>query len=514
MIENIKINVVLGLPCTGKTTLSRKLAQALQTEHISIGDLIRDYFLNNEVVKKEHFSAFEGKQVFDEQLIIHLLNRALIEKTYDSVVIDAGPPFDKVVERMNLSINAVFFIHVSDQKRIENFSEREQQGERYDDEIKLYNSRTALYKRELNKLYQYFDQKIGIYDLDGDGSKEVVLSQALSYMLLNNLENSEIYPNNVSAHIDLGDTEIGGIVNALIKTSKDFHKPTYYRTDNVINTQKGKTFSKNNMLLLFKPCLSYPQSVYRYVQRKLQQHGYGIEGIVFWDKESVLKSGVFKAHFDLHYINAKWGDLVIPTENFEGKTIVSAYQYSKDISLIDKVWNDEKKKPANIKHSLWALDSEDEIIINGHIPSIIRDFEEESDYVIAFHICSKCENSMDWRFMREKFLGSTDPFVADSKSLRWEAASGNLQIIGDINFRNNAFHLSSGPFEGYREIRVWFGDNYVQDLFEESYVRGVIDRPIEETHKLQSSLYQMTQNIDSDSSMLESILESLKEKYN
>lgn len=506
MNKNIKIYLVLGLPCTGKTTLSRKLAQAIEADHISIGNLIRDYFMINKAEGKKHSLAFRGEQVFDEQLIINLLNTALDHRKCDEVVIDAGPPFDKVTEKMNLCIAAVFFIHTSDQKRIKNFSEREKKNERYDDDMSLYHSRSSLYKKELVKLHDYFQEKVDVFDLDGTGDKESVLSQALSYILLNDLESNKIYPRNSSENID-SNTNISEIVDFLIASSAKYREPTYYLN------KKAKGLTDNNMLLLFKPCLDYPHSIYEYVYKKIQEYGYEIQGLVCWDKDSLLKSEVFKAHFDLHYIHAKWGEFLIPSEQNEKKKMISAYRYSEDISLIDKIWNDPGNKPLKLKHSFWIMETKQETIINGHIPSLIRDFEENSSYLIAFHISAKDDKSMNWEFMREHFLGSTDPLKANSESLRREAAEGKLGIVGDISFRNNAFHLSAGPFEGYREIRVWFGKKYLEHISIDNYRSGVVDRPLEQMGTTYNTLYQETQNVDSNSLLLHSMLEIVKEKY-
>lgn len=506
--------LVIGYPCAGKTTLSKKLASHLKARHISMGDLIRKYFANKDQQNAIHYEAFKGMNVFEADLLADLLRKELVNVLEDKVVIDAGPPFHEVSELLNLNITKVLCIHTSRSTREERFLMRVQNSTRSDDKNELFIARTKVYQNELIKVYNFFNERKLVIDIEGDCSEQMVLYQALSSLLSLNvlgfdlpLYTVEFYP---KEHDDWRK-----IAGQLRQVTQNSGYPSGWM--NQVENLQSNTQHTNHMVLLLKPGLIYKSTLFGKVVQKILDCEYKIQALVYWDAASLKKTGLAKAHFDTHYLYAKWGKHIIPQlSELKGKEIVTGYDLAEKYGLLhtSKVWDEGESRRKKVTHSLWGLDMGSYYFINGHMPELIAEYENSPTGVYAFHIMTKSPIKRSWSFMRDKFLGATDPKRAQIGSLRWNAANSGLDIDSEVCMRNNAFHLSSGPFEGFRELMLWFGNSYAEKFLPTNYRLMTVDRPWMGYQNRNDSTYICTQNMNSNEMQIMNIINYMEVKFN
>lgn len=451
------IVLVLGMPCAGKTTISKMISKVLKCAHISIGDLIRKARDNSQTISINTDGAFKGKEMYNPQFIKNLLtsNPAFIGN--DFIVIDAGPPIESVLPDLNADVLCVINIKTGDKLRYERFLVRQKTGIRNDDLESLFKDRSIHYKNNLISTLQYFKKRDILFEMDGGYSITQMLKQALSIVYLS-----------LTAENTYGNVRDFEVVKSHPWYEILKNKYSQYELNSSIfvnESSYSKDADYNQMVMLLKPGLHFSDSVLTYLSDSLRKLGYEIGAINIVNGSLIKKYSIAKAHFDLHYIYARYAqDVVSPMLNINERKIrvLGSYDFC-DLygnKGLDKIWNDSNNMPLKEGQSLWIKTEDKTTIINGHIPSIINQYEDDKNTIIALHIKQYRPNAANWSYMREVYLGETNPIKAKPDSLRGLAYNGELEIQGDITFQNNAFHMSSGPLEGFREMMIWFGKNY------------------------------------------------------
>lgn len=537
LIKETESNVIiiLGLPCAGKTTLGKNLERALHIKHISMGDLIRRGRISFPEILKETQDAYEGKSEFLPSTLSFLLKKHMEKTGVRSFIIDGGPGIHRVMEILSLHVTCVLYLDTPDFLRMERFQKRILNDKRPDDNEEFFFSRSGWFKKTLCGTCNYFQKKNLFYELIGTGPPEIALRQALSCFLLSLLykwkkENPlRIFYEEKEWNFDKIICEVG----------KKLKSPFIWRRKRKRESPEGL----NSFILTLKPGLKFPPGIYSFINKELNKRGHEIMGISFWPGEAIKKSMIGCSHFDLHYLISKWGPLILEKRlddllqnllppGHENVDFISAFDYVEKygFSVLKKVWcDDEKGAGINLGQSVWALYDKERtgIIFNGHIPDIMEDYENNDNFVIAIHIMQKRDREISWNFMRKHFLGVTSPLKASPGSLRWLAFHNKLGIGGKIDFKNNGFHLSRGPFEGLREITVWFDENISFEVFCENSTSSVerkdlrrllCDRPVktenkDETSEIQKFLYDETAEIDFESERFNSVYFKFKELW-
>lgn len=99
--------IIIGPPCSGKSTIGKKLAELIHYKYISSGDIARELSQSQEMIDK-----LNNGEMFDEDTMRSEIKKIL--SNTDNVVLDGFPRFeDQLVWLMKQFTNANYtFVHV------------------------------------------------------------------------------------------------------------------------------------------------------------------------------------------------------------------------------------------------------------------------------------------------------------------------------------------------------------------------------------------------------------------
>lgn len=227
--------------------------------------------------------------------------------------------------------------------------------------------------------------------------------------------------------------------------------------------------NENQMLLMIKPELFYANvdivKILEMLIRYIDYYDISIDGVFSYNSRNSDYHKLIKGHFSYlnnfskisKYISMKDRKNIVSKFKLPLKTrIISGKEYLKyDNSLnahqLNNLW--EKGNILKIRNGqygiLTKLFDEKVILINGFQPAIMEKFLSNSSTILVFIVST----NLSWYFMREYFLGNTDPKSAHKKSIRGELYLNRKKLrIDSISKFNNGFHLSAGPLEAFNEI--------------------------------------------------------------
>ena len=124
--------IIIGAPGAGKGTQAEKLSEKLNIPHISTGDIFRSNISDNTQIGKQVRAYIDKGNLVPDELTIEIVKRRLQEKDCaNGFILDGFPRtipqaeyLDKVADELNISIDAVLDIVVSDKEVIKRISGR------------------------------------------------------------------------------------------------------------------------------------------------------------------------------------------------------------------------------------------------------------------------------------------------------------------------------------------------------------------------------------------------------
>lgn len=157
--------IVLGGQGSGKSTQAKLLAEKLKLPSIEMGQLFRDKSKETDKDAIEIKKSLDlGELVSDEIAVRTLQNRLAQSDVKNGYVLDGYPRNYAQLEGLELDIDKVFYIRVSDQEGIKRSIERA----RDDDNLELLSRRLAIYHQKTEPLLSYFRQKAILEEVDGE----------------------------------------------------------------------------------------------------------------------------------------------------------------------------------------------------------------------------------------------------------------------------------------------------------------------------------------------------------
>src|SRR5659263_430388 len=128
---NMKL-IIIGAPGAGKGTQAEKLSEKLNIPHISTGDIFRSNISDNTQIGKQVRAYMDKGNLVPYELTIEIVKRRLQEKDCaNGFILDGFPRtipqaeyLDKAADELNISIDAVLDIVVSDKEVIKRISGR------------------------------------------------------------------------------------------------------------------------------------------------------------------------------------------------------------------------------------------------------------------------------------------------------------------------------------------------------------------------------------------------------
>lgn len=167
---NKKIILIIGLPGSGKTSISNKI-NLPYLSHFSIGEMYRIISSENTPLGKTVKKNIEsGKFVPIE--IAHDVIKNFIEKGDKMIIIDGFPRsmaqvrmFDNLIQSITCNLSKIIEILVDYEIAFKRISNR-QRG--VDDRKELFATRIALYESDIKKIRTFYTEKQLYVTLDGN----------------------------------------------------------------------------------------------------------------------------------------------------------------------------------------------------------------------------------------------------------------------------------------------------------------------------------------------------------
>jgi len=201
--------VLLGAPASGKGTLGAKLTQILNIPHISTGNIIRQNIADKtEIGLRVSKIISKGGLVDDETVNNMVLERLKQDDCKNGFILDGYPRTLAQAETFDSFYNVEFALNIEVEldtciKRISgrrvctkcnktyHISKLESEvcpecGEqlsiRSDDSIEVIKERFELYNQKTKILNDYYDKKNVLKNIDGNGTEDETLTQALEIL--------------------------------------------------------------------------------------------------------------------------------------------------------------------------------------------------------------------------------------------------------------------------------------------------------------------------------------------
>ncbi len=180
--------VVIGPPCSGKGTQSKRIAKEYQLSHISSGILFR-----KEINKKTPL-GFTLKKYIDKGLLVpdeivlkKMYKAALSLRKSRGVVFDGFPrtlyqaqTMDKSLKKKAIQIAIAVFIDVGEQELVKRLLRRSEDSERSDDSLEVIKKRIEVYKAETLPLIKYYSDKKKLITVSGMAHVETVCARIIN----------------------------------------------------------------------------------------------------------------------------------------------------------------------------------------------------------------------------------------------------------------------------------------------------------------------------------------------
>jgi len=182
--------IIFGPPGAGKGTQATYIADRYKVAHISTGDLLR------EAVKNETETGVLAKTYMDEgelvpdSVVIEIIKQKLENLDNSKFMLDGFPrtvaqaeALDKMLEGINLELDAVIFLDVDDEEVIARILKRQEIEGRQDDTEDVVRNRLNVYKEQTSPLRDYYEEKGILKKIDGKGDIEEI-SMRINEVLL------------------------------------------------------------------------------------------------------------------------------------------------------------------------------------------------------------------------------------------------------------------------------------------------------------------------------------------
>jgi adenylate kinase family enzyme len=469
--------IVLGLPCAGKTTLAAGLASALGYRHLSVGELIRSAREREPDFRLRSEAAYLGREDFPPDDLARLISAWLAgNRTHpDHLVLDAGPPIDRVGQRLGWCGIGTLVVVVDEATALARLRQRQRSAGRVDDVVDVFHERVSRFRQRLPEVVHGLSRLGWTASVSGATGPRGVLRQALSAVefqtALRRRPQTPVREVRTDYLLDA--------VSTLDRAVAAGNGPV----DVAVGDREPDAPGTNAMVLLCKPRVRLAPDALHRVDVAAHRFGYRTTRMSAWSGTTVAETSAAAAHFDLHAQVSRWGsrladalDADLAESVASGATVLGGHEFlaAYGPDALARAWQEESSNPPRpVGGRFWSLvppDVADVVLLNGHMPAVLADYERPDSTVYALLLRASGSVAPDpWSVMRTDFLGHTDPARAAADSLRSRAVPGDLLRDGRGSFRNNGFHLSRGPLEAIREAGIWFGSEVLADVARRAY---------------------------------------------
>ena len=178
--------IIFGPPGCGKGTQSSKITEKYNLVHISTGDIIRKEIKSSSEFGIQLKSIVEKGELVPYDLIIKILESALVKnKNSNGFIFDGFPrtidqavDLDNILTKDNTSISMVLSLTVEDDVVIERLLKRAQIEGRKDDTEDVIKNRLKIYKAETFPLIERYKEQGKYYEVEGCNSIDKIFECA------------------------------------------------------------------------------------------------------------------------------------------------------------------------------------------------------------------------------------------------------------------------------------------------------------------------------------------------
>lgn len=190
-MKQLEVIIFLGPPGSGKGTQAEMLAEKLNFQHISVGDLLRENISNNTKLGKLANTYVDSGELVPDDLIIELVNSSIqsLQNNKDSqfsgMILDGFPrtinqasSLDVKISDLGAKIKSVIYLNILDEKIITRLQARG----RNDDKPNLIRNRLNVYRDQTEPLLGYYNEKELLDSINGDQKMQDVNSSILNVL--------------------------------------------------------------------------------------------------------------------------------------------------------------------------------------------------------------------------------------------------------------------------------------------------------------------------------------------
>ncbi len=438
--------LILGPSAAGKTSLGERLAQTLGGQSRSMGGLIREAVSERPPLAAEYARIATGKGRFRTELLAELLGEAWEGRAVTPLILDAGAGIAEALRMLNLLPDLVLGVQAGAALRRERFAKRNRAEPSMTNvaDGAIFDRRESSLSAGAIEAYVAVSASSPVYSIDAGGTRDAALLQGLSACIhagAVRLASPARYRVERDALLDFarnGDTPATANV---LDDDSEWHAP---------------------LLFLLKPGMPPNAALINIVLQRFAGAGYRPRAAARWPGDQIRTRGVARAHFDKHYLYARYSALAADGMACAQKGATPAVRGALDPAF-RRSTAFENGRARRIAQSLWAELTPDVVIANGHMPTVLADFERDRALVTAIAF-DGAPGATGLAELRADLLGDSDPAQAPANSLRGLAAARRLAGAGPVSFINNGFHLSASHPEAVREIGIWLGQDYADGI--------------------------------------------------
>ena len=167
--------IIFGPPGCGKGTQSSRITEKYKLIHISTGDIIRKEIKSGSKFGIQLKSIVEKGELVPYELIIKILESALVKNNNSNGFIFDGFPrtieqaadLDNILAKDNTSISMVLSLKVEDDVVVERLLKRAQIEGRKDDTEDVIKNRLKIYKAETFPLISRYKEQGKYFEVEG-----------------------------------------------------------------------------------------------------------------------------------------------------------------------------------------------------------------------------------------------------------------------------------------------------------------------------------------------------------
>ena len=170
--------ILMGMPGSGKGTVSKYLCQKYHFQHISTGDLLRAEVMKKTALGQKVEKIMDSGKLVSDDLTIDLIRKKIEGQDFDCIFDGFPRTLDQAIAlNAIVQIDYIVFLRVDENVAMERIRNRmaKEIFKRSDDNDKVILERIRIYYENTQPLFDYYHQQKKLKNIDAFCSVEQVL---------------------------------------------------------------------------------------------------------------------------------------------------------------------------------------------------------------------------------------------------------------------------------------------------------------------------------------------------